>query len=289
MKRVIIGLLIIFGVLLSDDFITLEPYSTFDSGMIDESSGISKSRNFENIYWTLNDSGDEARIFAVDRKGTLCIPSWMESREKYKGLEISDAVNIDWEDITTDNEGNIYIAACGNNGNTRRDLAIYVVKEPNPKNVTATRISRQINFYYPEQKEFPPINNNFDCEAIYYREGNIYLLTKHRADLNTVLYRIDLSDKRDLIPAKKLAEFNIEGNVTAADCSSDGSRVAVLTYNNVWVFDTDGENIFKGKKRFLRISGKQCEGITFDTNERLIITNEQKDLYELDIDRMNTR
>ncbi|MBN1968568.1 MAG: hypothetical protein JXR48_06065 [Candidatus Delongbacteria bacterium] len=287
-----IKLLVVLSIMLAGDYdiklpemenVKLEAYSKISDKKIDESSGLAKSRQFDNVYWTLNDSGDKARIFAIDINGKLIAPQWDDD---YKGLMISDAVNIDWEDITADNNGFLYIAACGNNGNARKDLSIYMLKEPNPLGVNATRYFKKIDFFYPEQDGFPPVKRNFDCEAIFHNGKNLYLLTKHRSDFNTVLYRFDSMESNGQTPVTKISEFPIGGNVTAADCSIDGKRLAVLTYQNVWVFESEDGNYFNGKKYFLPISADQCEAITFENNNELIITNEQTEMFKIKISEM---
>ena len=47
------------------------PTAIFDSRDIDESSGIVMSRQYPGIFWTHNDSGDLARLFAVRANGQL--------------------------------------------------------------------------------------------------------------------------------------------------------------------------------------------------------------------------
>ena len=80
------------------------------------------------VFWTHNDSGDAARVFATDRDGKLIQPDWYGG--DYEGLKIKGAYNIDWEDIAIDNKGNLVIGAFGNNGNARRDLCLYLILNP---------------------------------------------------------------------------------------------------------------------------------------------------------------
>jgi len=240
MKKGIILLFCILNIIYISAFelpdiepIKLEPFATFSDSIINESSGIAKSRNIDNLYWTLNDSGDKARIFPVDKNGNVYKPEWYDT---FDGLEIANASNIDWEDIAVDNDGNIIIGACGNNGNVRKDLAIYIVKEPHPLGTIKTRYDKMIPFHFPDQKEFPPKMVNFD-------------------------------------------------NVTGADCSIDGTKLAVITYNNIWLFEsTEKGNWFNGKKLWMPISAKQCEAICFD-GDQLIITNEQMEIFEVPMDK----
>ncbi|MBL7149566.1 MAG: hypothetical protein ISS80_05785 [Candidatus Cloacimonetes bacterium] len=266
------------------DTLTLVPYATFDFAEIDESSAIVKSRVWENVYWTLNDSGRKNRIFPFNRNGELYRAEWY--KEKDGGVNIGDAVNIDWEGIATDNDGNLYIGACGNNLNARRDLAIYILKDPQPYSTGTTRYFHKINFYYPEQTEFPAVPNNYDCEAIFWANGKLYLLTKHRADTQTHLYRFDSMDPLKENPVKLLSTFDIGGMVTSADATIDGKKLAVLTYNSIWLFESETDDYFHGKISWLPIKAKQCEAVCFDDNETLIITNEQMELFEIKLDML---
>ncbi|MBT3169192.1 MAG: hypothetical protein HN952_06440 [Candidatus Cloacimonetes bacterium] len=263
--------------------VVLSPFATFDFAEIDESSAIVKSRVWENVYWTLNDSGGKNRIFPFNENGEILRAKWYDENEG--GVYIDDAVNIDWEEMATDNNGNLYIGACGNNDNLRRDLAIYILKDPFPTSTGKTRTFQTINFHYPEQTTFPATPNNFDSEAIFWAKDNLYLLTKHRADTKTVLYKFAQMNPLENNPLTKMASFDIGGMVTAADASPNGEKLAILTYNAVWLFENENDDYFKGKISWLPIYAKQCEAICFDA-DTLVITNEQMEIFRLPIDSL---
>src|SRR5690606_10690255 len=91
-----------------------------------ESSGLAASRSHPGVFWTHNDSGDEAFVFAIDSAGRLL------GRVRVTGAE-----NHDWEDIALapcgDDAGDcLYIADTGNNLGSREEVAIYRVPEPAP-------------------------------------------------------------------------------------------------------------------------------------------------------------
>jgi len=268
---------------------SLETCGTFSFKPIAESSGLVKSRLFPDVLWTHNDSGDIARIFATDMEGNILIPEWY--KDEYIGLTIPDAVNIDWEDITTDDQGHLYIAACGNNGNARRDLAIYQIREPNPRAQISTRSFKTFHFAWPDQKAFPPKARNFDCEAIFYAHDKIYALSKHRSDTFTKLYRFDSLDTDKVNIPTLLDRFDIGGQVTAADTTEDGRKLAVLTYNALWVFTTleyNSDDYFNGMTYWLPLgaNSKQCEAVTFIDDDTLIVTNEQRDLFKVPLTQL---
>lgn len=263
--------------------VKLIPYSTFDFADIEESSAIVKSRVWDDVYWTLNDSGCNNRIFPFNSKGELYRAEWF--KEKDGGIFIGNAINIDWEEMAVDNNGNLYVCDTGNNFNTRKDLAIHVLKDPFPYATGNTTSFQTIKFYYPEQKAFPAVPNNFDCEAVFWANDNLYLLTKHRADTQTHLYRLDSLDQLKINPITKIGTFEIGGMVTAADASIDGTKLAVLTYNNIWVFEAEDGDYFNGKISWLPINANQCEAICFDGDD-LIITSEQMELFKLPISEL---
>ncbi len=261
----------------------LKSYSNFNSSQIDESSGLVKSRFWKDVYWTHNDSGDKARIFPITKNGEL-IKSKKDKKDN--GIKISDAVNIDWEDIATDNEGNLIIGACGNNNNARRDLAIYIIKDPYPFKTEITRVSKKISFYYPEQKTFPAETMNYDAEGIFCANGKIYLLTKHRSDTYTRLYRFDSIEPNEENPLTLIGEFDIKDKVTSADASSDGNILAVLTYSAIWLVEIVlSYYYFNGRILWLPISAGQCEGICID-GDNLLISNEEGELFEVTINSL---
>lgn len=264
--------------------VELEAYARITSSQIQEASGLVKSRLWPDVYWTHNDSGDQPRIFAINRTGELIKPDWMPFDT---GIQIPDAVHVDWESITTDDSGNLIIGDCGNNSNTRRDLSLYFVKEPYPSETANTTITRKIFFSYPDLEKIPPTRMNFDAEGIFWYKKHIYILTKHRSDTFTKLYRLDTLDPTIENTLTFISRFNIQGKVTGADISEDYNQMVILTDNSVWLFKTDGktDNFFLGKKFWLPILIKGGEAICFDNNY-LLICNEAGELFQLSIGDM---
>ena len=71
---------------------------------INESSGLVKAWQ-ENYYWTINDSGGNTELYMIGEQGRV-----------FDTLLVNDSKNIDWEDLTKDDKGNIYVGDFGNNG-----------------------------------------------------------------------------------------------------------------------------------------------------------------------------
>jgi hypothetical protein len=235
----------------------------FQSPEIRESSGIVRSRQYANLYWTHNDSGDSPRLFAIDSTGRLI-----------GILPVRNAHHVDWEDIALDEQGNLYIADIGNNRSTRRDLGIYVVPEPNPCQDTVATAVRFIPLAYPDQRAFPAVPSNFDAEALWVWKNHLYVLTKRWGDGRTVLYRSTPLDE-PVIRWERLDSLDIGGLVTAADLSPDGRRLAVLTYTAIWILEAERPDMpfLRRRSRRIPIAFGQSEGICFDADV-LVLTNE---------------
>ena len=258
----------------------LRPIGRLDFTPIEESSGLVKSRKYPGVFWTHNDSGDSARIFAVTKNGKIIRPP---DNIDYQGISVYSADNIDWEDIALDQKGNLILGDFGNNRNDRRNLSIYIIPEPDPQKEYTVKVKERLRFNYPDQREFPSRQENFDAEAMFAAHGNIYLLTKHRSDKQTKLYRIDRHEKRRILTLTLMDVFDIGGQVTAADVSVDGRRLIVLTYNAIWLFDQpDGtEHYFDGSISWSPIYAGQCEAVCFVDDRTILITNEERQIFEV--------
>lgn len=253
--------------------------------VIDESSGLIAGMNRSDLLWTHNDSGDRARIFAIDLSGNLV-----------GEIEIENAEAFDWEAITSDRKGRLLIGDIGNNGNQRENLTIYVVPEPDPKAGRA-RVERAIRFRYPEQTSLPDqADFNYDAEALFWWKDRLFLLTKHRSDQNTVLYAFPESaadEPLDLIKVSQAAlgpesrdePFNHPLMVTDAALSPDQRHLAVLTYAGIVIFAApdDGYDFLAHPIKRIDFDTDvtiQCEGLAW-IGDALYMTNEQRGLHRL--------
>jgi len=245
-----------------------------ESLAISECSGIAKSNQLEGVYWVHNDSAGGSDLYAIDRLGKLLavIPTSMP--------------NTDWEDIATDNEGNLFIGDFGNFNNTRRNLAIHFLAEPDLSTNPSDVAYRSFPFAYPDQKEFPPKRRLFDCEALFWADGSLFLLTKSLGDTYTRLYRFADQIEDKVNTPQRVGLFDIGPQVTAADASPDGKSLAVLTSRSIWIFDRtqSGWNYLDGPARFMKIEAGQCEAISWDGPTSLIVANENRELFSVPIE-----
>jgi len=247
-----------------------------------EVSGMALAQNLDH-FWMVNDSGNKPILYAVDTNG--------EIKEK---IEI-EARNKDWEDLTTDDEGNIYIGDFGNNANDRKNLRIFKIKAEDLKNRSIDPV--KISFHYPDQDKFPPKKDMrfFDCESFFFLNGYLYLCTKSRVSANpglTRLYRIPAEKgehEAEFVGAFKTCDY---GGcwVTSADINSSKNKVVLLTEEGVYLFsDFENDDFFEGTLKTFKFSNStQKESVVFTNDSTLYIADEDSDkkggyLYEFSI------
>ena len=198
--------------------------ATLADKSINESSGLACGMVNKNVFWTHNDSGDKARIYAFNTAG-----------EHLATCRIKGAKAIDWEDMCSfeiDGRGVLLIGDTGDNKKKRSNCTIYAVNEPqlNPSHRYIRRqlpIWRKIRFRYQSGPR--------DCESIAFDQATktIYIITKN-LDGPCEVYPLPWPKKPakkddDPIVLKPIATLDIPAT-TAMDISPDGKRAIVLTY-----------------------------------------------------------
>lgn len=180
-----------------------------------EVSGMTRLPNGE--LWLLNDSRNPSNLYRFD-----------PIRKQLTAVESLQTKNNDWEDLTHDPAGNLYIGDFGNNNNKRRNLRVLVY---NPTLGTLDSIL----FRYPDQEAFPPENEtewNFNCEAMVYFQDSLHLFSKN-------VFKGNFYCKHYVIPAKPCMEtvatlrdsIKLKNRVvTGAALSRDGKSLALTGY-----------------------------------------------------------
>ena len=129
-----------------------------------------------NTVITHNDSGNSNQLFDINTTdGSIT-----------RTVTISNATNVDWEDLAYD-DTYIYIADIGNNTGSRTDLKIYRVLRSDYVNNTSV-IAEIINYSYSNQVDFTPsaFATNFDAEALIHFNNKLYIFTKNWIDGNYI-------------------------------------------------------------------------------------------------------
>ncbi len=251
-----------------------------ESKDVRESSGLAASPCQPNVYWTHNDSGDDAFIFAMDGTG-----------KDLGSYEVENARNDDWEDIAAykDADGTcyLYIGDTGNNKLERPQLTIYRVKEPtvsssshsDEKEPLRTEPAQAAIFKYQDTP------HNAETLMVNPKTGDVYVSTK-RVDGPSLVFKFKPSfGSNQVVIAQKVGEISVpsvpNGLLTGGAISPDSKRVILCDYSSGYELTTTSatfDDIWKSKPVAVDLGErKHGEAITFAADGRSILgTNEGK-------------
>lgn len=236
-----------------------------------EVSGITLSKDKKTI-WAIEDQGNKNVIYGLDRQG-----------KQVADVLVENAENHDWEDITTDAQGNIYIGDFGNNDNDRHNLSILKVdlKDASQK---STNVTQTTTYHYEGQTAFPPKKSHwlYDCEAFVEKDGYFYLFTKNRSKgFDGTFLVFQVPNKAGDFEAKLIATLKLQGGYSDAAITSAAinsrNQVVLLTHKNVYVlsslFDKNFETAVIQKTPLNHNSQK--EAVVYLDDRTLLIADEK--------------
>lgn len=178
-----------------------------------EASGLSIDRG--EFTWH-NDSGDGPFTFTTDDNGNII------------HRDTLSATALDYEDITRDDKGNLYLGDFGNNTGRRTDQRIFRYLPGKPG-------TDSIVFTYPGQdgggRDQP---NNYDCEAMVWHNDTLHLFTKDqlfgKGRSMTYHFRLPATPGRyvaELVDSLRLPRRVI----TAAAFNAERGELVLTAYN----------------------------------------------------------
>ncbi|MBU2901019.1 hypothetical protein [Maribacter dokdonensis] len=240
-------------------------------GSLDENSGLATYG--DSTVWVIEDGGNKDEIYQINLKGDIL-----------KSLKVKNGDNQDWEDLTTDKAGNLYIGDIGNNANKRKDLVIY--KLPNPTIEPGDKIdAEKIKLHYPDQKDFPPKKEGlfYDSEAIFHHDGKIFIVTKNRSKAFTGEAHIySVPDTKGTYEATLVGSFTPCKDwklcqITSIDISPKGDRIVALSYGKLFIFtDFTWDDFTKGNMQEIDLGARsQLESVCFLNDDTLLISDEK--------------
>jgi hypothetical protein len=249
------SMLAAFLVLTSQD--RIEVAGRLDHPDIREASGIVRSRRHPDIFWVHNDSGNPPVLFAVRRDGALV-------RAYQVGVP-----NVDWEDLTIDDGGHLYLGDIGNNDGRLPLRAVYRLAEPDPGRGDDSPLQAdQASFY-----RFPSRDARFDAESLILLDGRAVMITKRLDGGEAQLMAVPLDPPAPLTrPALPVNLGRLPGctdPITGADLSGDGRELAVCSTSQAWVY--------RREKDLWRRIGQaahdlaDAEGICWDGRDLLVV------------------
>ncbi|MEM1214955.1 MAG: hypothetical protein AAGJ82_04685 [Bacteroidota bacterium] len=233
--------------------------------------------------WWHNDSGGSPELFLTNREGELL-----------SQVTVPTAINRDWEDLTADDQGYVYVGDFGDNRRRRTNQCIYRFR---PGAKTADSIA----FRYPNDRRQ-------DLEAFFWHQDSLHLFTKsriRRGCLATYHYVVPAqagthtASLRDSVTLKKRV-------VTAAAIDRESGRVVLLTYYykrllgifpfsvaNVFFLDDYPDGHFlRGRVQRKRISfllATQYESVDFLTSDTILVASEKTVFIAPKVKRVTSR
>ena len=227
---------------------------------------------------THNDSGgNDNKLYEVDLVSELVT----------RTVTISNAQNVDWEDITQDYTS-IYIGDIGNNvSGNRTDLKIYKISKSDYLSMD-TVTAEIISFSYSDQTDFTAKsanNTEWDAEALVsYDASNLIVFTKNWVNGITKGYLVSKTPgDYDLPPLA--TPLNSGGLITGGTYNPFTGKLYLVGYTNptlqpfVWkIEDFSGSDVFSGTKTstslYSTFGMEQAEAITYVNANSYLMTSE---------------
>lgn len=258
------------------------------SRALPENSAAAMSRSQAGVLFTINDSGNDAVLFALDTTGT--------ARGEWR---IRGARNVDWESAAVgpckpgDSSSCVYIGDTGDNEASHSVRSIYRVNEPAATNarIIGSLPAERLDYAYPDGPR--------DVEAMYVApSGDLFLISKRASTdaggrlRRALVYRLaaetwsaggrvtaERVDSLDIVPGSAPLR-----TITDAALSPDGRHLAVRTYMQLYVFATDSATgrvdhaVSPSVCNLVSVGEAQGEGVTWaDNSGRLVLTSEGRD------------
>lgn len=241
---------------------------------LEEISGLSI---YGNNYLGFNDSGGEPEIYVISEDGNII-----------KTIILEDVKNVDFESITS-NKTHIFIGDFGNNKGDRKNLRIHYFEKSMLNDLPKQAVNVEtLKFYFPEQTDFSNQNRNhdFDCEAMFYHNGQLHLFTKEWKSFKTKHYTINIQKGKQA--AKLIETFDANFLVTGADAITENNitTMGLIGYTIEGEINLLLQQIDAKDKKFFRKAPKriilgtslqlgQVEGIALKSQNEFCISAER--------------
>ncbi|HZW31182.1 MAG TPA: hypothetical protein VFF52_10775 [Isosphaeraceae bacterium] len=262
---IVLASLIVFAV--ASGTAPLEHLGRFDARAIPEASGIVKSRRFPGIFWVHNDSGNPPLLFAVRSDGRIV---------RQFRLAVP---NLDWEDITIDDQGHLYLGDIGNNGGLLRVRVIYRIDEPDPSSTADQPLAASAAITYAL-----PRSNRFDAEGLVYDRGTAIVVAKSHDGREAELFAVPLDPPAPPArPAQPRAIGRLPGftqPATGAALSADRSLLAVCSDRVTRIYRRGASPPWRLVAE-VRYQPLPIEGIAWDGPDLILAAEEGRGLYRL--------
>lgn len=195
-----------------------------------EISGIAASRRNAGIWWVHNDSGDSARVFALDETGAVRAT-----------LSLPGITAIDFEDVAV-GEGPVagspylYVGDIGDNAAARSEILVH--RMPEPAVATTGTTTGTIVGVETLRLQYPDGPRDAESLAIDPLSHSILVIAKSLTGGAQTVYRASTSIAAGSATTMSVVgtvttTAGLAGAITGADVSADGLQLAIRTYGGV--------------------------------------------------------
>ncbi|HQR43620.1 MAG TPA: hypothetical protein PLX97_13080, partial [Gemmatales bacterium] len=240
---------------------------------VKEASALIKSRKHAGLYYTLCDANNPPELYAIDEKGKL-----------HATLKLANVPNIDWEALTNDEQGNIYVGDIGNNLHRHKERSIYRIVEPDqftgktPSDPQVVPVTGTWRYTYPRKA--------FDAESLILADDQFWIISKARHLGETHLYRLPVAGEgksQPLIDVGKLPKELLM--IADASLSPDRQRLALVNKFYAVIYSLERgkvDEIVSLEPTYYEFELFKVEGCAWDGNDLLMIAEDRK-VYRLPI------
>src|SRR6266511_3935376 len=211
-----------------------------------EGSGVVASASHPGVLWAIRDSGrsepgrPRVALYAyklVDGRLAEVAPG-----RTLRAIPLPGAVNVDWEDVARDDQGNLWIGDIGDNDCQRRSITLYQAREPDPVTATSAALLATYRLRYPDHD---PGCRGWDAESLFLVGGVPYVIAKSAFPVVYQAARLDPGGTATLRRIGALSSGGTEPIVfpTGADLSADHRRLAVATYATLAVYQSSDPSL----------------------------------------------
>jgi len=262
---------------------------------VPESSGVIASRMSPDVFWTHNDSGGSAIVYAF--RLSAADKAAGEARD-LGYVQLSGASNVDWEDIAAGPDGTIYTFDGGDNppcgrGNKRIYRFAEPAVDPDGAPIALTATADALRFEYPDTAapELPADENDerYDAECMFVHpdSGDVYVVTKRDNGNAAVarVYKLPASsitwNTSQVFVLELLADISstVSSTPTGGDVHADGGRVVIRNYTTAYEFILPAgqpfDTIFQQSPDSYTLQEGQGEGICYTYFDGDLVTTSE--------------
>lgn len=197
-----------------------------------EISGIAASRTSAGLWWVHNDSGDTARVFAIDDAGAV------RATLTLAGVTANDFEDIAVGDGPVAGTKYLYVGDIGDNAAARPEIVVHRMVEPTVAATGST--TGTITGIETLRLRYPDGARDAEGLAIDPVSQSILVVTKSLAGGAQPVYRASTSAVAGSTTTMTVAgtvttTAGLAGAITGADLSRDGLQLAIRTYGGVRV------------------------------------------------------